>query len=65
MADAQELDVFCEACGKEITGFYARFKKVGSEEYMSFHVDNERDREESCWGIWMKQNLNTHPQPLE
>ena len=45
----------CEARGKEIIGFYVRFKKVGSEEYMSFHVDNGSDRVESCWGIWMKQ----------
>jgi len=55
----------CEICRKEITGIYVRFKKVGSEEYMSFHVDNGSSRPESCWEIWMKRNLNTHPQPLE
>jgi len=31
----------CEACGKEITGSYVCFKKVGSQEYMSFHSDTE------------------------
>ena len=48
----------CEACGKEITGYYVRFKRFGSNEYMIFHVDNASDRAESCWGIWIKQNCS-------
>jgi hypothetical protein len=48
----------CEACGQEITDFYVRFKKFGSDDYMNFHVANGTDRAESCWGIWTKRNLD-------
>jgi hypothetical protein len=51
----------CQLCGQEITGAYARFKKFGSDEYMSFHTDNEANgRSHSCWEMWMERNF-TYP----
>ena len=47
----------CERCRKEIIGSYVSFKRVGSQEYMSFHVENGYDRMDSCWGLWITQNL--------
>jgi hypothetical protein len=41
-----------------VAGFYARFKKFGSDEYMSFHAENGSGRSDSCWEKWMEQNLN-------
>ena len=31
----------CQLCGEEITGSFARFKKFGSDQYMTFHADND------------------------
>jgi hypothetical protein len=51
----------CQLCGEEISGAYARFKKFGSAEYMSFHTDNDaKGRTHSCWEMWMEQN-STYP----
>jgi hypothetical protein len=54
----------CEMCGKGIEGFYARFKRFGSNEYMSFHAENGSGRIGSCWDIWVERKLRP-PKHLE
>ena len=55
----------CQLCGEEITGPYARFKKFGSDEYMTFHADNDPNgRTHSCWEMWMERN-SPNPKPLQ
>jgi hypothetical protein len=47
----------CHLCGEEITGYFARFKKFGSEEYFMFHLDNDTNgRSQSCWKLWLSAN---------